>query len=161
VEQYLRLARETDEKHALQGKSESGHSVDRTKFLGALVDARIARIFIAERDGSALSAAVVSNWPPVPYLIYSASSNEGYRVSASKALLWLVIRTLRLEGCTGFNLGGMSASAANVDSPDHGLYKFKAGYGATERVCISGRKVLQRARHVSLSTLRTLKQRLM
>lgn len=141
---YELLSRDTLDRHRGMGKGYAP-SADRTLevFHRTVLANGRAAVFLAEREAQPLSAAVVGLFGTGAYLVYSASAEEGYRVSASKALLAHVMRELQTRGILEFNLGGLSEEARHEGSPDLGLYKFKSGFGAEERLCISGKKVLR------------------
>ena len=101
------------------------------------------RVYLAERDGVPIASVVIGVCGANAYYLYGGAITDGLSLNAPKGLLWFAIQQEYAEGVREFNLGGMSATAADPSSLDHGLYKFKTGFGAVERSCISGRKVLR------------------
>jgi len=78
-----------------------------------------------------LLAAVLVGWANHrAYYILGGSTPEGYGRSASVWLHWAVMRMLAGHGCTAYNLGGTPDSAVRPESPAHGLFRFKHGFGA-------------------------------
>lgn len=114
-----------------------------------------ARVYIAEQAGNALAFAVVGAVGEQAYYLYGGAIPEALKLNAPKGLLWHAIQAEHERGVRHMNLGGMAASAAQPDSVDHGLYKFKTAFGATETRCVSGRKML---RPVTASTISRLRQ---
>lgn len=138
------IEKETALRHRAQGKP--GNPMRESTYEALwqyLVQTGRARVYLAEKDGVSLSSVVVGVCGTNAYYLYGGSTVEGLALNAPKALLWFAIEQEYGEGVRDFNLGGMAATAAQADSLDHGLYKFKTGFGATERACISGRKVLR------------------
>ena len=60
----------------------------------------------------------------------------------------------------GLNLGGGASGAEAADHPDHGLWSFKSGLGATPHPCRSGRLVLRPLRAHIWHSLRRARRRL-
>lgn len=114
-----------------------------------------ARVYIAEQADNALAFAVIGAIGEQAYYIYGGAKPEALKLNAPKGLLWYAIQAEYERGVRHMNLGGMAASAAQPESVDHGLYKFKTAFGASETRCVSGRKTL---RPVTASTLSRLRQ---
>ena len=91
----------------------------------------------------AAGKAVIGICGPRLYLLYSGSTPDGFSIHASKGLLWHVVNQEYARGIRECNLGGVPPDSSAPDSVDHGLYRFKQGFGGAERVCISGHKVLR------------------
>jgi lipid II:glycine glycyltransferase (peptidoglycan interpeptide bridge formation enzyme) len=86
--------------------------------------------FVA-RDGDKLLAAVLVGWAAGrAYYIAGGSTTEGYRRSASVWLQWRVMAECAGRGRLTYNLGGVPAGAAESGHAQHGLHRFKAGFGA-------------------------------
>jgi lipid II:glycine glycyltransferase (peptidoglycan interpeptide bridge formation enzyme) len=93
--------------------------------------------------GVPIASVVVGTCGGKAYYLYGGATPDGLALNAPKGLLWFAVQQEYGNGVREFNLGGMSATADRPDSLDHGLYKFKTGFGASQRSCISGRKVLR------------------
>jgi len=81
------------------------------------------RIYIAEYEGEALSAAIATNVGGELFYVYGASSNEKRNFMPNYAMQMAMIRWGLETGCKKYNFGGV----LNL-SPDNGLYKFKIGF---------------------------------
>lgn len=140
------IEQETALRHRAQGKQ--GNPMRETTYVALwenLIKTGRARVYLAEKEGVAIASVVVGVCGANAYYLYGGATPDGLALNAPKGLLWFAIQQEYEEGVREFNLGGMAASAAQPDSLDHGLYKFKTGFGACERSCISGRKVLRPA----------------
>lgn len=151
---------ETALRHRAQGKP--GNPMREATYEAlweTLVKTGRARVYLAEKEGVPIASAVIGVCGRNAYYLYGGATPEGLALNAPKGLLWFAIQQEYGEGVREFNLGGMSASAAQADSLDHGLYKFKTGFGAIERSCISGRKVLRPVLVTMQARLRGVVQR--
>ena len=81
------------------------------------------RIYIAEHEGDALSAAIATNIGGELFYVYGASSNEKRNLMPNYAMQMAMIRWGLETGCKSYNFGGV----LNLD-PNNGLYKFKIGF---------------------------------
>lgn len=81
------------------------------------------RIYIAEFEGEALSAAIATNVGGELFYVYGASSNVKRNYMPNYAMQMEMIRWGLETGCYIYNFGGV----LNL-SPDNGLYKFKVGF---------------------------------
>lgn len=138
------IEQETALRHRAQGKS--GNPMREATYQALqeqLVKTGRARVYLAEENGVAIASVVVGVFGANAYYLYGGATPDGLSRNAPKGLLWFAIQQEFAVGVREFNLGGMSASAAEPKSLDHGLYKFKTGFGAIERSCISGQKTLR------------------
>ena len=153
------IEQETALRHRTQGKRAIPmREATYDALWGTLVKAGRARVYLAEKEGEAIASVVIGRSGVNAYYIYGGSTEAGLAVNAPKGLLWFAIREEYEQGVREFNLGGMSASAALPSSLDHGLYKFKSGFGATERASISGLKVFRPVLVSMLARLRDVAQ---
>ena len=74
------------------------------------------------------------------YYTMAGSSPEGFSSHAPSFLVWQVMRILRDDGYTIFNLGGVPGSARHESDLAHGLYRFKNAFGGREVRCINWRR---------------------
>lgn len=102
-----------------------------------------AHVYTSEKDGEPIASVVIGVCGSNAYYLYGGATYEGLASNAPKGLLWFAIQQEYANGIREFNLGGMAATAANPDYLDHGLFKFKSAFGATQRSCISGHKKLR------------------
>ncbi len=86
-------------------------------------DERKLRIYIAEHEGEALSAAIATNIGGELFYVYGASSNNKRNLMPNYAMQMEMIRWGLETGCSSYNFGGV----LNLD-PNNGLYKFKIGF---------------------------------
>lgn len=77
-----------------------------------------------DADGEAVAMSLWLCDGDTAYSHLAASSPEGYRIAASYALYDEALR--RFAGCRAINLGGVPGAR---DDPEHGLARFKAGFG--------------------------------
>lgn len=151
---------ETAARHRAQGKQ--GNPMREATYdalWNTLVQPGRAHLYLAEKEGVPIASVVVGVCGQNAYYLYGGATPDGLALNAPKGLLWFAIQQEYGAGVREFNLGGMAASAAQPDSLDHGLYKFKTGFGATERSCISGHKVLRPAVLAAQSGVRRILQR--
>ena len=138
------IEQETASRHRLQGKTGNPMRASTYELLWEnLVQPGRVHVYIAESDGLPIASAVIGCCGAKAYYLYGGATLLGLSLNAPKGLLWFAIQNEYEQGVREFNLGGMAASAAQPDSVDHGLYKFKSGFGASERTCISGYKVFR------------------
>jgi len=104
--------------------------------------------FSVWENGTPLAAALVGWAKQRAYYLVGGSTPSGYASHATVWLHWRIMAYLADEGFTAYNLGGTPASARSTDDPQHGLYRFKSGFGAELVSCRSARWALRRA-HVA------------
>jgi lipid II:glycine glycyltransferase (peptidoglycan interpeptide bridge formation enzyme) len=105
----------------------------------AWLDARSMRFWFAERDGVTQSALGILLFGARAYYLVGGTSAEGYRSRAAFAAFGHVIEQLCRAGITELHLGGVPPEAEREDHADHGLYRFKRGFGAEPLMCWDGR----------------------
>src|SRR3989454_1671492 len=93
------------------------------------------RFWFVRRDGLPLSGIGVLLFGPWAYYLMGGTSREGYECRAAFALFGHVIDHLAQHGITELNLGGLEDGAEQPGHRDHGLYRFKAGFGARVLKC--------------------------
>lgn len=144
VEALHHIEQETALRHRAQGKL--GKPMQEATYRAiweCLVKTGRARVYMAEKHGIGVASVVIGVCGTNAYYLYGGASPDGLSLNAPKGLLWFAIQEEYAKGVREFNLGGMSATAQQPDSLDHGLYKFKTGFGGTERLCVSGHKVFR------------------
>ncbi|MEW6323807.1 MAG: peptidoglycan bridge formation glycyltransferase FemA/FemB family protein [Nitrospirota bacterium] len=92
----------------------------------------LGRLCLMLHRGTPVSAAFIALYGGQALYVHGGSSDEGFRMNAPALLFWEAFLQYRTRGCDRFNLGGVPADAADPQSPSHGLYRFKAGFGGRE-----------------------------
>lgn len=102
----------------------------------AALDAPWGRRCVGAFAGGTLMCAALLGWGSrrVFYLI-GGSTREGYARGAAAWMHWQLMRECRAAGHEEYNLGGVPAAAREPGHPAHGLYRFKAAFGATPVEC--------------------------
>ena len=91
-------------------------------------------VFAAEHEGKILAAAIVIFSGDTATYLHGASSNEMRNVMAPYALHWEIIKKAKGQGCSQYDLWGIS------DDPKSGwagITRFKRGWGGTD-LCAPG-----------------------
>ncbi len=87
------------------------------------------RAYGAELGGELLSAAIVINDGGMGTYLHGASSNEKRNVMAPYVLHWEIMKALKAQGCTAYDLWGISN---DPKSSWAGISRFKRGWGGRE-----------------------------
>ena len=85
--------------------------------------------FSVWENGAPLAAALVGWAKPRAYYLVGGSTPTGYACHAAVWLHWRIMCHLAEGGFTIYNLGGTPVTARRPDDPQHGLYRFKSGFG--------------------------------
>lgn len=101
------------------------------------------RLFVARKENVPVSAIACSYFSGKAYQVLAGHSQEGFKLQSGVLALWHATKTFLSEGASEFNLGGCSADASLVGSPEHGVYKFKRMFGAECVECIGGVNVIR------------------
>jgi len=107
-----------------------------------------AVMLVARLDGELVGADWYYVNGSVAYRHLAASSPEGYRVSASYALLWRAIELLAKLGVRWLDIGGAPGLS---EQPDDGLRQFKKGWSTDTRPTYLATRVLDHRRYEELS----------
>jgi len=129
-----------------------------------LVRNRLATVFLAEKDGQPLSANLVCLWNGEAYNLLAGSNLQGFKIGAASWLYWEIIKRLEAEGVADFNLGGVDPEGHERHRSGHGLYAFKADFGARLLRCCNVRIILRPNRYrlyQAVGNLRTRGRRVM
>jgi lipid II:glycine glycyltransferase (peptidoglycan interpeptide bridge formation enzyme) len=96
----------------------------------AMRDAGQAQLFLAEHEGNRLAGMVIYTFGRKYWYRTGASSNEKRNLMPVHLLQWEVMRWAKSQGITYYDMVHVPRSARlNQDHPQHGLYRFKAGFG--------------------------------
>ena len=87
------------------------------------------RIYIAEHDGEALSAAIAINYGKKTFYLYGASSNEKRNLMPNYLMQQEMIKWAIDTGCSLYDFGGVF-----ILDKSNGLFKFKEGFCRQEGV---------------------------
>ncbi len=92
-------------------------------------DEKQLRIYIAEYEKEALSAAIAINYGKKTFYLYGASSNEKRNLMPNYAMQQEMIKWAIETGCNLYDFGGVF-----ILNKSNGLYKFKEGFCRQEGV---------------------------
>ncbi len=84
---------------------------------------------LRDAGGETLSFAFMLESAETAYYMMGASSNRGYRCGASVRLFWELARHYRDTPVRLLNFGGVPAGARDKAHDEHGVYRFKSGFG--------------------------------
>jgi len=96
-----------------------------------LIDAGLADLWLAERDGAAVAAAMTWHCGERELYMYGATNDAGRKVYAAYALQWHCILEARARGARTYDFGGIPADLTDASDTMHGPYLFKKGFGGT------------------------------
>jgi len=99
------------------------------------VQSGFARAFFIEADGERLCGVLLHCLDSQAYYTLAGSSSAGFARGAPVYLVWEAMRLLKDQGFTSLNLGGTGLSARDPEDLAHGLYRFKANFGAEQVEC--------------------------
>ncbi|MGC9394007.1 MAG: lipid II:glycine glycyltransferase FemX [Anaerolineae bacterium] len=85
---------------------------------------------IAEVDNAPLAMAIAFHLGPCAWYMYGASRDTGREFMPNHLLQWHIILRATEAGCTVYDLWGAPDTLDTTD-PLWGVYRFKAGFGAT------------------------------
>lgn len=90
----------------------------------------IGRLYgLFDTDDRLLSLAYMLEHGRLSFYMLGASSPEGYRLGASMRLFWDLAQEYTDRGIECLHLGGVPAAAANDGHDEHGVFRFKHGFG--------------------------------
>jgi len=89
----------------------------------------IIRFHFTVQGGETLTAIGTMPFGRTAYYLVGGSTPRGIEQQTGFAMFGYTIQRLVAEGVTEFNLGGTSIEARDASSAEHGLYRYKAGYG--------------------------------
>jgi hypothetical protein len=121
--------------------------------LSVLCDSARGRLFLCEQGGHPLAGCFFGVFNGSAYYLFSGTSDAGRQDGAMHLSLYTALEALGDDQVTRVNLGGVPANAVDPQSPDHGLYRFKIGFGTEtalrqSQTIITGRN---RARALALA----------
>lgn len=112
--------------------------VNDIRYFEAILTARVVnssspaevQLLIAEYEHQPLAAMFLIVSGNRGSYLYGASTSAHRNVMATYALQWEAIRLSKLQGCTEYDMFGVSPGP-DASHPLYGLYKFKAGFGGS------------------------------
>ena len=134
----------TLQEHTQQRRGERGEEMglpDAAQFerlRRELVAPGAGRLLVGRIEGEPVSAVLLGVNEGQAYYLMGGTNERGLASNAATLVMWTACRTLHGEGFHTLNLGGVPARAAEPNSVEHGLYRFKAGFGGTMIPCRSG-----------------------
>jgi hypothetical protein len=92
--------------------------------------------------GRLLSLAYMLEVDDIAFYMIGASSVEGYKINSSLRLFWDLAAFYSSRNYKLLNLGGVPAEAISASHEEHGVLRFKAGFGieSTTRTSLSIKK---------------------
>jgi hypothetical protein len=127
--------------------------------LEVLLRCERARLYLARLEDAYVAGCVFGVAGGNAFYLYNGSSEAALRAGATPFTLLKAIAELSAGAFERINLGGVSASARDPASPDHGLYTFKRGLGGEPAVCHGGRVWVRPVRAALLELARAMRAR--
>lgn len=115
-EAYIKLTRETVERHGFYAHTEKYHRL----MWEVLHPAGIARLLVAKYKNEIIATWIVFVWHDFLYYPYGASSDKYRNMMANNLIMWEAIRCGKKLGLKTFDLWGRE--------PGEGFTRFKEGY---------------------------------
>jgi len=108
------------------------------KLLEPLSTDRLGNLYVlSDGEGTLLSGAFMLETDRGAFYMLGASTAAGYRTGASVALFWKLGQQYRETGLSWLNLGGVPKAADAKSHPEHGVYRFKQGFGIAPSLRVS------------------------
>jgi lipid II:glycine glycyltransferase (peptidoglycan interpeptide bridge formation enzyme) len=98
-----------------------------------LIDAELARLYLAEHEGTIVAGAMTWKCGEREVYQYGATGEAGRRSYAAYGLLWHAILRGRQRGARRFDFGGIPADLTDTSDTMRGPYLFKKGFGGEVR----------------------------
>ncbi len=95
------------------------------------------RFWFVKRNGRTLSGAGLMLSGRRAYYLLAGTNREGYTCDAAYAVVGHLVPVLVAAGVRELNFGGMAVGTDAEDHIEHGLYRFKTGFGAQVVTCYS------------------------
>lgn len=99
-----------------------------TRFLSAIP---LSFLLLAKHQGKAIAGLIGVRWGKMGIYYYGASSYEHRHLMAPYLVQWEAIRRCKAEGCTHYDLLGISPEPAPANDPWLGISDFKRKFGGT------------------------------
>ncbi|MEA2268649.1 MAG: hypothetical protein QOC64_1259 [Solirubrobacteraceae bacterium] len=125
-----------------------------TSSLEVLIASGAGHAWVARQAGRVVAGVVFAVHGGTAYHLINGASPDGLDDGAVPLTFVTALRCYAEERYERINLGGTSAEAEDPDSPDHGLYSFKKGLGATAVPCTTGYVAVGRLRTALIARVR-------
>jgi hypothetical protein len=122
--------------------------------LQVLIASGAGHAWVAREDGRVVAGVLFAVHGGTAYHLINGASPDGLASGAIPLTFVTALRRYAAERYVRVNLGGTSAEAQAPDSPDHGLYSFKQGLGASPVPCTTGYVALGRLRRSLIARVR-------
>lgn len=93
------------------------------------------RCYAAYFEDTPLAAVLIGWAGQRAYYIMGGATVDGYRAGAPVWLHWMIMSELFQRDVRYYNLGGTAADAEQSEHHEHGLFRFKKGFGGTVNAC--------------------------
>ncbi|HEY7683432.1 MAG TPA: GNAT family N-acetyltransferase [Gemmatimonadales bacterium] len=125
------IAEQVFERRHARGETEAhGWELeDYRKRMAAYLRHGLIRFFFTLQARETLSGIGIMPFKRTAFYLVGGTTREGYERQAAYAMFAHIIQQLIADGFTEMNLGGTGIGARDQASPEHGLYRHKAGYG--------------------------------
>jgi hypothetical protein len=111
--------------------------------IALLVRAGLGHLVGGFVDDRCVSASLFTTFNGLAYHTLSGHDDEALETQAPTLVLWEMLRRFRNEGIRRLNFGGCGIEALDPASPEHGVYTYKAAFGADRLECANGEKILR------------------
>ncbi len=129
----------TQERREGRGETMSLPEAQQYERLGrCFVGGGSGRLFVGRKDGAAVSAILCGVEGSRAYYLMGGTSPAGFACNAATMVLWRASVLLAERGVVEMNLGGVPREAEQEGHAEHGLWRFKEGFGPRRVECRSG-----------------------
>lgn len=157
--ELFRLHRLTKERLASKGVDAQAGSDDEVARERSLIADGTGQVVGARLGSEWIAASLFTVFNGQVYHVLSGHSDRALDVQAPTCLLWETILRTRAEGATRFNLGGVSADAVEPSAAEHGVMRYKDGFGGERLHCLGGTRTLRPAKALMATSIRKLFRR--
>jgi hypothetical protein len=127
---------------------------DIVRSLEVLVASGAGHVWLARDGDRAVAGCAFATHAGAAYHLFNGASGAGLEAGAVPLVFLAALRRFAASGYDRVNLGGVAGDAEAPESPDHGLYQFKAGLGGEPVRCTSGHVVLAPLRSAVIARVR-------
>ncbi|TVQ24193.1 MAG: peptidoglycan bridge formation glycyltransferase FemA/FemB family protein [Spirochaetaceae bacterium] len=130
IEEFYRMYRITADRDRITIHSPSYYE----RFLKLSPDQMPVReLLCAEHDGEMIAAIITARTTQRATYVFGAASDQKRNLMPAYALQWEAIQRAREAGCVEYDFFGIPPSD-DTDHPMHGLYRFKTGFGGSQKM---------------------------